>query len=156
MFFAASKWRLRANIRNMGVSKTIGHIQIKIKMLNPSQETPASSKAKYQNLKDRDTLCTFKIKIEGQNLDNGCIKDPWLLPNQDQYANPQSVTSRVLWSPIWGLKGHGYSLHLQNQDRGPKFGSWLYKRPVTIGKSRSRCQNPFRNFKNPWKPKMRT
>ena len=48
----------------MGISKTSGHIQIKIKMPNPSQEPPASSKAPDKDLKDMDVLCTFKIKIE--------------------------------------------------------------------------------------------
>ena len=58
----------------MGVSKTIDHIQIKIKMPNPSQEPPTSSKALNQDLKDIDVLCTFKIKINSQNLEHGCIK----------------------------------------------------------------------------------
>ena len=35
-------------------------------MPNPSQEPPASSKAPYQDLKDMDVFCTFKIKIESQ------------------------------------------------------------------------------------------
>ena len=59
----------------MVVSKTSYHIQIKIKMLNPSQETPASSEAPNEDLKDMDVLGTFIIKIESQNLDHGCIKD---------------------------------------------------------------------------------
>merc|ERR1711954_400695 len=44
--------------------------------------------------------------------------------------------------PQMRTEGHGCSLHLQNQDREPKFGSWVYQRPVTISKSRSRCQTP--------------
>ena len=48
----------------MGVSKTSDHIQIKIKMPNPSQEAPASLKAPIEDLKDMDVLCTFKIKIK--------------------------------------------------------------------------------------------
>ena len=54
----------RAKIRNMGISKISDHIKIKIKMPNPSQEPPASSKAPNEDLKDMDVLCTFKIKIE--------------------------------------------------------------------------------------------
>ena len=46
------------------ISKTIDHIKIKIKMLNPSQEHPDPTKEKRQDLKDMDVLCTFKIKIE--------------------------------------------------------------------------------------------
>ena len=69
MFFAPSKSRNRAKIRIMGLSKTSDHIQINIKMPNPSQEPPASSKAPNGDLKDIDVLCTLKIKIEGLNLD---------------------------------------------------------------------------------------
>ena len=80
----------------MGVSRISDHIQIKIKMPNPSQELPAQSKipiqskikiansnqeppaspkAPNEDLKDMFVLCTFKIKIESQNLDHGYIKD---------------------------------------------------------------------------------
>merc|ERR1712114_60457 len=140
-----------------------------------------------------DVLCTFKIKTESQKSDQGCLKDHGPYPNQYQDAKPQSGTSRVLQSSKSGLKGHGCSLHLQNQDKEPKFGiwvnkdqlpypnqyqdakrqsgtssilqspkselkghgcslhlqnqdgepksrTWLYPRPVTISKSRSRCK----------------
>ena len=59
----------------MVVSKTSDHIQIKIKIPNPSQEPLTSSKAPNDNLEDMDVLCTFKIKIESQNLGYRCIKD---------------------------------------------------------------------------------
>ena len=59
----------------MVVSKTGDHIQIKIKMPNPSQEPPASSKAPNEDLKDMDILCTFKIKIESQNSKFVSTKD---------------------------------------------------------------------------------
>ena len=49
------------------------HDHIKIKMSNPSQETPASSKAPNQDLKDIDVLCTFKIKIESPILNTGLL-----------------------------------------------------------------------------------
>ena len=101
----------------MGVSKTIDNNQIKIKMQNPRQEPPVSFKAPNEDLKDMDVLCTFKIKIERQNLEQGCIKDQWSYPNQDQDAKPQAGISSILQSPKIALKGHGYSLHLQNQDR---------------------------------------
>ena len=58
----------------MAKSKTSDHIQIKIKLPNPSQEPPASSKAPNQDLKDMDLLCTFKIKIESLDFEHGCIK----------------------------------------------------------------------------------
>ena len=83
----------------MVVSKTSKHIQIKIKMPNPSQEPLASSIALNEALKDNDVLCTFKIKIENQNLDHDFIKDHQPYPNQDQDAKPQSGTSGILQSP---------------------------------------------------------
>ena len=133
----------------MGISKTCDHIRIKIKMPNSSQESPASSKTQKEDLKDMDVLCTFKIKIESQNTDCGCIKDQWPYPNKDQDAKHQSGTSSILQSPKWGLKGHGCSLHPQNQDIQLNFGSWVYQRPVNISKSRSRCQTPVRNLQRP-------
>ena len=73
---------------NIGVPKAGNHIQIRIKMVSTSdhikikiwmptlsKEPPASSKVPNQDLKDIDDLCTFKIKIESQNWDQGCIKD---------------------------------------------------------------------------------
>ena len=52
----------------MGVSKTSDLIQIKVKMPNPTQEPPASSKYPNENLKDMDVLCTFKIKIDSAKI----------------------------------------------------------------------------------------
>ena len=85
----------------MGVSKTSHHIQIKIKILNPSQEPqaspktpktiyhiqinikrqnssqkpPASFKAPKEDLKDMNVICTLKIKTERKILNHGYIKD---------------------------------------------------------------------------------
>ena len=59
----------------MGASKTSDHIKINIKMPNPSQEPPGSSKSSNGDLKDMDNLCTFKIKIEIKKSDHGFIKD---------------------------------------------------------------------------------
>ena len=69
LLFAPSKSRQRAKIWILGVSKTSAHIKIKMKMPNPSQEPPASSKAPNEDLKDMDVLCTFKIKTKSQNSD---------------------------------------------------------------------------------------
>ena len=122
----------------MGVSKNSDHIQIKIKMLNPSQEPPAPPKAPHQGLKDNDVLCTFKIQIDNQNFGHGCLKEQQPYPNQDEDAKSKSGTSTPHQSPKLGLNGHGYSLHLQNHDREPKFGTWVNKRPMPISKERSR------------------
>ena len=59
----------------MVVSKTNDHFNIKVKIQNPSQEPPASSKAPNKDLKDIDVLCTFKLNIESKNFDHGYIKD---------------------------------------------------------------------------------
>ena len=80
----------------MDVSKTSDPIQIKIKMPNPSQEPPVSSKAPNEGLKDMEVLCTSKIKLESQNLEHGVIKDQQLYLNQNPDTKPQSVTSSVL------------------------------------------------------------
>ena len=114
----------------MCVPKTRDHIQINIRMPNPSQEPPASSKAPNQDLKDMDVLCTFKIKIESQNLEYWCTKDQWPYLNQYQDAKPQSGTSSILQSPKSGLKGHGCSLQIKtespNSDHQCTKNQWLY------------------------------
>ena len=145
----------RDKIQNLDVSKTSNHIQIKIRIPNHSQEHPASSKAPNEDLKDMDVLRTFKIKIEPKSR-SLVYQRKWPYQNKDQDAKPQSGTSSVLQSPKWGLKGHGCCLHLQNQHREPKFGSWVCQRPLTIFKSRSWCQTPVRTLQQLTKPKFRT
>ena len=140
----------------MSISKTSDHIQMIIKLQNCSQEPPASSKAPNEDLKDMDVLRIFKIKIESRNWDHGCVKDQWPYSNQDPGAKPQSGTSSVLQSPKWWHTGHVCSLHLQNRDREPKFGSLVYQIPVTIYKSKSRCQTPIRNLQGAVKPQIWT
>ena len=60
---------------NMVVKKISDNMQIKIKIPNPRQESPGSSKAPNQDFKDIDDLCAFKIKIESQNSELGSTKD---------------------------------------------------------------------------------
>ena len=82
----------------MDVSKTRDHIQIKIKMPNPSEEPSAPTKDTNKDLKDIDIPCTFKLNIESWNSEYGCTKDQWPYPNQYQDAKPQSGTSSILQS----------------------------------------------------------
>ena len=96
MLFAPSKSRERAKIQTMIVSKTSDQIQIKIKMPNPSQDPPSSSKVPNEDFKDMDVVCTFQIKIESQNSDQGYIKKPLLYPNQVKDAEPQSGISSII------------------------------------------------------------
>ena len=137
----------------MVVSKTSDHIHIKSRC-----QTPVSNLEHTPELQSRTSMTwmSFKIKIESQNLEHGCIKDQWPYPNQDQDAKPLSGTSSTLQSPKWGLKGHGCSLHLQIQDREPKFRSWVYQRPVTIFKWTWRCQTQVRILQSPPAPQMKT
>ena len=58
------KIKTKSQKLNHGCIKASDHIQIKIKMLNPSQHPPASPKYPNEDLKDINVLCTFKIKIE--------------------------------------------------------------------------------------------
>ena len=44
-------------------------------MPNPSQESPASSKAPNEDLKDMGVLCTFKINVDSQKSEHVFIKD---------------------------------------------------------------------------------
>ena len=82
------------------------------------------------------------------------VKGPF--KNYDQDQKRQSGASSILQCPKSGLKGHGCSLDLQNQDREPKFWLWVCLRLVTIFKSWLRCQPPFRSLKQPKKPRIRT
>ena len=98
MFFAPSKSRWRAKIWNVDVSKTGDHIQIKIKMSNPSQEPLTPTKALNQDLKDMDILCTIKIKIESQNPEHGASKTSVYIQIKIKMLDPSQVppaTSRV-------------------------------------------------------------
>ena len=140
----------------MDVSKTSDHIQIKIDMPNPSQEPPASYNAPTLDFKDTDVLWTFKIKIDSQTSEHGCIQGEWQYLNQDQDATPQSGNSSLHQSPQSGLKWNRCSLHIQNQDRVPKFRAWVYQRLLTISKSWSKCQTPVRNLQHLPKPQICT
>ena len=86
----------------MCVSKTSDHLQIKMKMLDLSQKPQVSSKAPKEDLRNLQNQ-------ERQYSENGCIKDQLLYSDQDQDAKPQSGP-----------------LHIQNQDREPKFRTTLY------------------------------
>ena len=76
----------------------------------------------------------------------------WPYSNQDQDVKPQSGTSTILQSLKSGYKGHGCSLHLQNQDGKQKFRTWVFQRPMNISISKFRCQTTVRTLQYPWKP----
>ena len=101
-------------------------------MPNPSQAHPVSSKDPHQDINNMDVLCTFKINKENQNLDQTYLKIYELNSNHDQDAKLQSGTSSIPYCLKCGLSGHSYSFYLQNQDKEPKFVSWVYQRTVTL------------------------
>merc|ERR1711954_521807 len=107
MFFAPSKSRLRAKIWIIDISKTSDYIQINIKMPIPSQEPPASSKASNEDLKDMDVLCTFKIKIESQNLEHGYIKTSDHIQIKLKIPNPSQESPASSKAPNKDLKDMG-------------------------------------------------
>ena len=95
-FLCNFKIKIESQIQIICEWKNSDHIQINIRMQNPSQEPPVSSKSPNQDLKDMVVLITFKINIKSRNLVHGCIKDEWQNSNQDKDAKPQSGTSSVL------------------------------------------------------------
>ena len=121
------------SIRNLIESGILEHGCIKDQWPHPNENKDAkpqsgtSSPEKSPKSGHKGHGCTLhpQFKIESQNLEHWCIKDQWPYPNQDQDAKAESGACSVLQSPKSGLKGHGCSLHLQNQDREPKFGSWV-------------------------------
>merc|ERR1711954_554526 len=101
----------------------------------------------FFNLQNQDREPKFKTLI---------YQRPVIISKSRLDAKTQSGNSSILQSPKLGLKGHGCSLHLHNQEREPKFGIWVYQRPVTISKSKSGCQTLVRNLQRPPKPLIRT
>ena len=97
----------------MSITKTSGHIQIKIKIQNPSQELPASSKVPNQDFKDNDH---FQIEIKMPNSieePTVCSKSPYQdLKYMDVLCNSKIKIESQYWTMV-------------------------YQRPVTISKSLS-------------------
>ena len=106
MFFAPSKLRKRAKIWIwVYLPKSSDHINIKIKMPNPSQEPPASSKAPNRDLKDMDVLRTFKINLDCLNLDQRHIKKSDNIPKKIKISNIRQEIPESIKSPF-KIKGH--------------------------------------------------
>ena len=81
----------------MGKSKTNDHIQIKIKISNPSQEPPVSSKAQNEDLTDMDVPCPFKMKrskiwimVKSKTSDHIQIKIKMPIPSQEPPMSSKS------------------------------------------------------------------
>ena len=82
----------------MGEPKTSHYIQINTRMQNPSQESPASSKASNEDLKDMSVFHTFKTKIEskwtmGMSKTSDYIQIKIKMPNPSQEPPSSSKAS---------------------------------------------------------------
>ena len=62
--------------------------------------------------------------------------------------HPQKTKSR--------FKRHGCSICLQNQYKVSKYWHLVFQRPVTIFKSRSKCQTHIKNLQGHVRPQIRT
>ena len=146
-----------AKIQNMGVLNISDHIRIKIKIPNPSQESPVSSQPKIRT--ERTWMFSASSKSRYiQNSVHGCTKVQWPYKIQDQGAKPESGTSSILQIQKSGFSGHvstyvGCTFKIKIE---PKFAPWVYQTPVNISKSRSKWQTPVRNLQRPPMPQIRT
>ena len=82
-----------------------------------------SSKAPNQDLKGMVILCTFKIKVESQNLDQGTKKTTDQIKIKIKMPNPSKETPVSSKAPSQDLEDMNVSLHLQSQERDRKFRS---------------------------------
>ena len=157
MFFAPSKLiKIKRHNLEHGYIKDWWPYPKKDQDAKPQSGTSSIFRCPNSRLKRRGCCLYFKIKMESQNLELGCIKDQWPYPNPGQDAKPQSGTSSILQSQKSGPKGHEFSLHLHNQDKEGKFGIIAYQTPVTKSKWRSKCQTQVRNLQHHPKPQSRT
>ena len=131
------KIKIGSQIWNIDVSKTSDHIQIKIKRQSTSQNFQHSSINTSDHIQININLIA-QSKIQNQSQEPPAPKKPKI--------------SSFLQSSKSGFKGHGCSLHLQNQDREPKFRAFVYQKPLTISKSKSRCQPTVRSVQHTPKP----
>ena len=134
----------------MGASKTSDHIQIKIKIPNPSQEPPASSKPPNEDLKDMDVICTFKIKIESHNLAYGVPKTSDHIQINITMPNPSQeppASSKAPYQVFFEPSKSSERAKIQNMG---------ISKTVTMSKPRSKCQTPVRSLQHSPNLQIRT
>ena len=105
MFFAPSKSKQRAKICIMVISKTSDHIQIKIKMPNPSQEPPESSNPQRRTYRTLMFFAPSKLRQRAKFWIMGVLKPVTisisrsiyqpLVRNLQHPPNPQMRTLRT-------------------------------------------------------------
>ena len=139
----------------MVVSNTSDHIQIKIKMQNPSQEPPASSKVPNEDLMDMDVLCTFIIYIENQNFEQGCSKEHCNIKIKIKVQNLSLEPPASSKVPNQYFKDMDVLCTFKIKIESKKNGTWVYQRPMTLSQSRSRCLTQVRTLQHSPKPQIR-
>ena len=137
------KFETRLYERPMTISKSRSRCKTPVRNLQHPQ------KPQMRTLKDMNVLCR-ELKLR-----TGVYQGLLTVPKSRSRCQAQSGTSSILKSLKSGLKRHGHSMHLQDLDREPKFRTWVYHRPVTISKFRSRYKTPVRNPQHPPKPQIR-
>ena len=103
----------------MGLPKSSDHIQIKMKMPNPTQDPPESSKAPDEDLKDMMFFAPLKSR---ERAKIGIMGVPTTIDHiqiKNKMPNPSQETPVSFKVPNWDLRGHGWSLHPSNQEREP-------------------------------------
>ena len=77
-----------------------------IKDAEPQSETYSFLQSLYKNLKDMEVLYTFKINLNSQNSDHGCIKEQWPYSNQDPNIKPESGSLDFIKNEAHKLKSN--------------------------------------------------
>ena len=109
---------------SLGVSKTSDYIQIKIKMPNPSQEPPASSKAPNQ---DMDVLFTVKIRYRAKIQNTGVKKTSDYSQIKIKMPNPSQEPPESSKSPNEDLKDIGVLCTFKIKKESQNLDHWCIK-----------------------------
>ena len=116
----------------MCVSKTSDHIQIKVKLPNPTQKLPVSSTAPNEDLKDIDVLCTLKSRKRAKSLNLGVpktsdhIKIKIVISNLSQEPPEPSKAPNQDFKDIDVLSTFKIKIESQNLDHGSIKHQWPY------------------------------
>ena len=101
-----------------------------------------------------DVLCTFKIKIESQNLNHGCIKDQWPYQNKIKMPSPSQEPPASSKAPNEDLKDMDVlctfiiNIESQNSDHGYIKDKWPYPNQDQDAKPKSGTSSPHQSPKS--------
>lgn len=77
-----------------------------IKDAKPQSGTYSFRKSLYLSFKDMDVLYTFKINLNSQNSDHGCIEEQWPYSTQDPNIKPKSGSLDFIKNEAHKLKSN--------------------------------------------------